>query len=90
MLFENLKAEQSRRGVKDKEFAALLGIPRNTWTMTRLGHKRMGPRVVRGAMAAGFFVQECINFLLTDATHVKRNVTTVNLTDESELLAAVG
>jgi hypothetical protein len=37
-------------GMKDAEFSQRLGIPKSTWVLTRTGHKRLGPRVVRAAL----------------------------------------
>lgn len=69
MLREKLVARQQELGLNDTEFARLLGVPRSTWSLTRSGVKRVGPRIARAVLRAfPDLAPEAISFLLTDAT----------------------
>jgi hypothetical protein len=52
VLLDELIARQRAAGLSDHQFAALLGIPRSTWQLTRTGRKRIGRVVVAGALRA--------------------------------------
>lgn len=87
MLLAKLIAEQGRRGLRDRAFAELLGIPRTTWTLTRLGHKPLGARVARAALRVQLFVPECRLFLLGTDTDSNETVR-VDTSEPRELVAA--
>jgi len=53
MLLDSLKTKQQELGLSDREFAERLGVPRVTWTCTRLGHKRIGETML-AAVARAF------------------------------------
>ena len=68
-LLEKLIAKQKALGLTDKEFAAVLGVPRSTWQLTRSGVIRLGPRVALAARRAfPELTDEVIAFLLSDAS----------------------
>ncbi len=66
MLAEIIKRQ--RTGETDTEFSQRLGIPRSTWTNTRLGIVPLGPRVVRAALAIWPDLRESALDWLTDHT----------------------
>lgn len=49
-LIDELKRRQRDHNWIDREFAAELGVPRSTWTATRLGLKRPGRRLYQGVL----------------------------------------
>lgn len=52
MLLDSLKRKQQELGLSDREFAERLGVPRVTWTCTRLGYKRIGETMLVAAARA--------------------------------------
>lgn len=88
MLLQMLKAEQEARGLKDRGFAELLGVSRVTWTMTRLGHKPMGPTIARAARKTfPNLEREASIFLLEGVTESTKTVT---IDTDRDLVEAAG
>ena len=52
MLLDSLKTKQQELGLSDREFAEKLGVPRVTWTCTRLGYKRIGETILVAVVRA--------------------------------------
>lgn len=74
MVLERLITKQRELGLTDTAFAARLGIPRQTWGLTRTGFKPVRRRVALAAMRAfPEMTAECVSFLLSDATVRTRN-----------------
>jgi len=75
-MLEKLKEEQTKRHMSDRAFAALLGVPRITWTFTRNGRKPIGQRVARAAMVAFPYLKwAVVSFLVDGDTGVTKTVT---------------
>lgn len=68
-MLETLIGRQRELGETDAQFAARLGVPRTTWTMTRIGQKPLRNRVIVGAVRAFPELREvAASFLLSDVT----------------------
>lgn len=78
MLLDVLKQEQKTRGLRDVDFAALLGVPRSTWANARLGIRPLNNRIVRGTMRAFPDLHgTALAFLVSDSTNGNKRSTTV-------------
>lgn len=74
MLLSKLVTRQREKGMSDADFAALLGVPRSTWQLTRSGRVPLGRRVALAAQRAfGDLSPEVIYFLLSDASEGARD-----------------
>lgn len=71
MLLAKLIAKQEALDLTDSAFAALLGIPRSTWQLTRTRRKALGLRVARRTLRAfPDLTSEAAAFLLHGADEV--------------------
>lgn len=77
MLLQELIIRQKRMGYTDGQYAQFLGVPRSTWTRTRLGGIPVGRRVAL-AVRRVFpdLRREAESFLLSDAHQVPESDTT--------------
>jgi len=78
MFLDLLKDEQRARGLRDIDFAELLGVPRTTWSNARVGIRPVNNRMVRGAMRAFPHLHgKALDFLVSESTNGNRRSTVV-------------
>jgi hypothetical protein len=66
-MLARLIEQQRKLGMTDRAFAGLLGIPRSTWTLTRLGKIKLSRRLVAAAgRTFPELMPDAIAFLLSD------------------------
>lgn len=76
-LLDKIIAKQRQRGLSDRQFAELLGVPRSTWQLTRSGTVAMGPRVARAAHRTfPDLAADATYFLLCDASEIANTAIT--------------
>ena len=89
MFLELLATKQRECGLRDIDFAELLGVPRSTWAAARRGIRPLNNRIVRGAMRAFPDLHgKAIDFLVSDSTNVKDVPKTAPTAPERDLEAA--
>ncbi len=71
MLLGKLLDKQRELGMNDRDFAAHLGVPYNTWRTTRRGVRPVRGRVARAAMRAfPDLAPDALSFLLSGDTRI--------------------